>query len=30
VVQHVLGPGELELTDTDARMHGTAERTEAA
>ncbi|KAA0235929.1 MAG: ATP-binding protein [Actinobacteria bacterium] len=22
VVQHVLGPGEVEITDTDARMHG--------
>lgn len=31
VVQHVLGPGELELTDTDARMHGSSRRrTEAA
>ena len=31
VVQHVLGPGELELTDTDARMHGSSlHRTEAA
>jgi type IV secretory pathway VirB4 component len=33
VVQHVLGPGEQPIVDTDARMHGTtatAERTEAA
>ena len=31
VVQHVLSPGEQELIDTDARMHGSsAERTEAA
>ncbi|MCZ7537863.1 MAG: ATP-binding protein [Acidimicrobiia bacterium] len=33
VVQHVLGPGEIEITDTDARMHGDAggfSRTEAA
>ncbi len=33
VVQHVLGPDEVEITDTDARMHGNAggfSRTEAA
>ncbi len=30
VVQHVLGPGEHPIVDTDARMHGTTERTEAA
>jgi len=31
VVQHVLGPGEQPIVDTDARMHGTpTERTEAA
>jgi hypothetical protein len=33
VVQHVLGPGEVEITDTDARMHGNPggfSRTEAA
>jgi type IV secretory pathway VirB4 component len=30
VVQHVLGPGEQPIVDTDARMHGTIERTEAA
>ncbi|HMR96267.1 MAG TPA: hypothetical protein PKE05_12055 [Microthrixaceae bacterium] len=33
VVQHVLGPGEQPIVDTDARMYGTtatAERTEAA
>ena len=33
VVQHVIGPGEQPIVDTDARMHGTtatAERTEAA
>lgn len=33
VVQHILGPGEVEITDTDARMHGNAggfSRTEAA
>ena len=31
VVQHVLGPSELEITDTDARMHGsTSSGAEAA
>ena len=30
VVQHVLGPGEHPIVDTDARMHGTTERIEAA
>ena len=31
VVQHVVGPGEVEITDTDARMHGShSRRTHAA
>lgn len=30
VVQHVLSPGEQPIVDTDARMHGTTARTEAA
>jgi type IV secretory pathway VirB4 component len=30
VVQHILSPGEHPIVDTDARMHGTTERTEAA
>ena len=30
VVQHVLGPGEQPIVDTDARMNGTTDRTEAA